>query len=226
MASLSSGSTSFSLDVDDIIEEALRPIGGEHTTGIEASQIRRTLNLILIEMQNKEIPLAKLSYESLNLIEGQSTYTLDTKFIDVLELSLKKDGIEVPIERKGVKQYQEIPNKTLLNRPVMWTVERFKQGMTLIFWPIPNLGTYAATMLVNSKVEDINASYQKIDVSYRYYPLIVKWLSYELSLSRPTIPPDVRQELKQRLDEVMGDTFVEDRERTDLYVMPGGISGW
>lgn len=80
-------------------------------------------------------------------------------------------------------------------------------------------------MLVSKKLEDITAAYQKIDLSYRYYPLVIKWLSYELSLHRQNIPQDVRLELKARKDEAMMDAFDEDRERVDFNVAPGGISG-
>lgn len=91
MASTLSGTTSFTLDIDDIIEEAMIPLGGQHESGIEMGQARRALNLILIEMQNKNIPLNKLSFETLALIQGQDTYVLDTSWVDIQELSVKTD---------------------------------------------------------------------------------------------------------------------------------------
>ena len=60
MAAVTSNQTLFSLDVDDIIEHALLPLGGEHQSGIQAEQNRRTLNLLLIKLQNKNIPLLVL----------------------------------------------------------------------------------------------------------------------------------------------------------------------
>lgn len=227
MASTTSGTTTFSMDVDEIIEEALKPLGGEHQPGVEASQIRRTLNLILIEMQNKNIPLNKLDFYSIPLNEDVITYTLDPSIVDVLQLNVKDNlGIEIPITSYSLQEYNTIPDKTTAKeRPTLWTRQRLNDNVVLTFWPIPPNNNYTATMVVYKKIEDINASFQRLDLNTRYLPLIVHSLSYELSLHRQSVPQDIRAELKARRDEARTDAFDEDRERTDFYIRPGGIGG-
>jgi hypothetical protein len=227
MPSTTSGTTNFTLDVDDIIEQALDPLGGEHSSGIEVSKARRVLNLILIQMQNKNIPLNKLDFVSQALTINDPDFVMSGDIVDILEASLKDtvDNNEIPMARKGLREYQQIPNKAMSNRPNLFTTERLNSGVTVTVWPVPNKSTYTMTMLVAKRVEDITASYQKIDIPYRYYPLLVKWLSYELSMSRVGIPEEIKNRLKNEYLEAMPDTFDEDRERTDTYIRPGGISG-
>ncbi len=229
MAATTSGTTTFTLDVDDIIEQALEPVGGEYTAGPEMAKARRALNLILIQLQNKNIPLSKIDNVDVAItVAGGREYTLDASVVDVLELNILDpslgDGLEIPFERWGIRQYHEIPNKDIVDRPTLWATDRARDAVVLKLWPTPDK-SYTAKLLVTKRVEDVTASYQRIDLSYRYLPLLVKWLSYDLSLTREGIDPNKIILLKSELDAVMVDTFDEDRERVDFRVILGGISG-
>lgn len=226
MVAVTSGLTEFVLDVDDIIEEAVEPLGGEYTTGPEMTKARRTLNLVLIQLQNKNIPLNKIESLSVPILAGTLQYTLNNSVSDVLELNMQSssDNLEIPTERWGLRDYHEIPNKTVTGRPTLWTTDRQENNVILKLWPTPDT-TYTAKLLVASRIEDVTASYQRIDLPYRYYPLVVKWLRYELSLSREELPLEKIVIFKNDLESVMPDSFDEDRERVDMTIKPGGISG-
>ena len=217
------------MDVDDIITQALDPLGGEYTSGAEAERARRILNLLLIELQNKNIPLNKIQTDSVPLIDGTASYTLDADIVDVLKLTLKNvdNSNETTLDRWSMKEYHELPNKTTEGRPTLYSTLRQNNQVNVRFWPVPNqTSEWTAELLVSKRVEDITASYQKIDLPHRYLPLLVKWLSYELSLTRQGVAAEMIAHLKQRLDEVMPDTFEEDRERVDFVIQPGHISGF
>lgn len=226
MVASTSGLTSFTLDVDDIIDQALEPLGGEYSSGPDMDRARRTLNLVLIQLQNKNIPLNKIATNDVSVILGTREYSLDTDIVDVLELNIQETAadLEIPLERWGLREYHQIPNKAVSNRPTLWTTDRQEDRVTLKLWPTPDKA-FTAKLLVSKRVEDITAAYQRIDLSYRYLPLLVKWLSYELSINKQGISEEIRARLKLSLDEVMPDTFDEDRERVDFQVIPGGISG-
>lgn len=225
MASTTSGTTAFNLDVDELIEDAFDELGGEHTTPDEMRKARRTLNLILIQMQNKNIPLHKIDTIPQALAENIDEYLLPFEVQDVLQATLVKDSTETLLERYGVKEYQQITKKGIKQRPATYTTERLLIGVNVKVWPIPPDSSYSVNFMVSKKIEDITASYQKIDLPSRYLPLLTKWLTYELSLSRQGVPADIRAELKQNYLEIMPDTFEEDRERADSTFVPGGISG-
>lgn len=226
MPSTTSGTTNFFLDVDELIIQAFKPLGGEHISGEEANESRQTLNLILIELQNKGIPINKLDFVSQALTEDQTEYNLDPTIVDILELNLLRDGTETPLTRYSLREFHQIPIKSTKTRPSVWTVERNNNDVQLKLYPTPDNSTDTVEMMVYKKLEDITASFQKVDLSYRYLPLLTRWLSYELSLHRQGIPPDIRQELKANYKESLTDTFDEDRERADFIVTPGGVNGW
>ena len=226
MASSTSGTTSFNLDVDEIIEQAVDSLGGDNQAGIDTEKARRTLNLVLIMLQNKNIPLSKLDYTSQALTQDVATYTLDPSIVDVLECSISNDTYDLEIERLGMKEWQRFPVKTQTGRPVQYITERDSDAVDVTLWPIPNTNDYTAKFLVSKKVEDISASFQKVDISTRYLPLLVAWLAYELSKQKQGVGDDIKNRLKMDYIELLPDTFEEDRERVDYQVRLGGISGY
>lgn len=230
MATLTtSGTDVFQLSVDEIIEQALQPLGDEFTSGIEASKARRVLNLLLIELQNKNIPISKIATIPLNLVKGVAAYTLDTSVNDVLQATVSLTGqtpqLDLLIKRESIKQYQEIPNKAQTNRPNLFVVNRLDTGCTVTYWPVPDVVGYVSTLLCSVKIQDVNAAYQTIDLPTRYLPLLIAWLSYKLSFTRTILDPNLRPQLQAEYKEILNDTLEEDRERVDFTVSPGGISG-
>lgn len=228
MASTTSGTTSFSLDVDEIIEEALDPLGGEHTSGISAAKARRKLNLLLITLQAKNVPLNKIEYVSIPLIADTASYTFNADVVDVLELTLKTTltGVETALERIGIREYHNIFNKTQEGRPTLYSLDRQDNTVKLKLWMVPTTNdTYTAECAVVKRIEDITASYQRLDLPHRYLPLVVAWLAYELAISRPNTDPQKVADLRSKRDDIMVDVFDEDRERVDFIITPGGING-
>jgi len=53
----SSGTYNFSMDIDEVIQEASEMIGGEQTLGNEPKSARRSINLILQDWQNRGVML-------------------------------------------------------------------------------------------------------------------------------------------------------------------------
>lgn len=228
MVSTTSGTTTFSLDVDDIIEQALEPIGGDYTNANDQAKARRQLNLILIELQNKNVPLDKIEISSISLVDGQKEYTMDGSISDVLEGSLKvvSDESESLLDRWSRQEYHQISKKNQDGRPTLFVIDRSRDGVKVTLWPTPDqTGKWSFEALAIKRIEDVTASYQKIDLPYRYFPLLVSWLSYRLSMTKPKVPEEVRNRLRLELDAIMMDTFEEDRERVDFTIIPGGISG-
>lgn len=230
MASTTSGTTSFSLDVDDIIEDACSVVGGDWQSAVETAKARRKLNLVLLQLANKNIPLNKLEIVTTTLVAGQQAYTFDNSYQDILQVTVSVPNTDpqafLPIQRYGIEKFNAIPNQDQENRPNTFTTQRLNSTLILKFWPIPDdVGTYQARMVVAKRIEDINASYQQIDLNTRYLPLVIGWLAYELAKGRMGVDENIKNRLKADLQEMLTDTFDEDLERVDFTARPGGISG-
>lgn len=224
MPSTTSGSTNFNLDVEEIISLAFEPLGGEYQTASETSRARNIFNLMLIRLQNKGIPLSKLGFEEITLAEDDNDYDLDTKIDNVLEVNYKNltSNIETPLKGYGWKRWHKIPNKKDKGRPNIYFIDKDRVGLTLYVWQTPGKEQNGnkLVLLCSYKLEDITASYQKVDLPYEYLPFVVAWLSYELSLTREGVPAEKRMELKQKYLETMKESFEEDKERVDFIIKP------
>jgi hypothetical protein len=229
MVSTTSGTTSFTLDVDDIIDSALEPFGYEYVTAVDMQRARRDLNLLLIELQNKGIPLNKIETVSTSLLADTISYELDSSISDVLEATLKtvSSGVERGIERYSREKYHnKIVDKDMSGVPTVYMTDRNEDAVTVYVWQVPEEdSTYTLELLVFKRVEDITASFQKLDISYRYYPLIVSWLAYKFSLKKTNIEEPIKARLEREYLKILDDTFNETRERTDTNIKPGGICG-
>lgn len=212
------------LDVDDIVRDALEPLGGEWTSASEAKSARRLLNMILIKLQNKNIPLSKLSFETLTLVNGTKTYTLTDPINNILAVTYKEQSssTERQLSRYGIKDYHNIPNKDQKGTPNLYFIDRKNNTSILYLWPVPSEKEEGDTLelLTSNRIDEILGAAQKIDIDNIYLPLLVDWLSYELSLRRPNVDPNLRVELMQKYRETMQDVFDEDRERVDFKITP------
>ena len=233
MASTTSGTTTFSIDVDDLLEQSLEPLGGEHTSAEEAKKARRTLNLLLVEMRNKNIPLNKIGAEAIALTPAVSSYVLNANIENVLSATLcdtppnPKNTSDIKLQSKSIQEFFIIPNKLMQNRPNTYLVERLDDAVHITLWPVPNIpvnSPYVLKMIVARKIEDVTAAYQRIDLPTRYLPLLVAWLSFKLSLTRTKTDPAIRQMLQAEYKEIYQDTVEADNEKTDYMVRPGGIT--
>ena len=226
MVSTTSGTTTFMLDVDELIDQAYTPMKKDHASGLDAQRARKALNLLLIKMQNKNIPLNKVDVVSVPLLINTPTYSLSADISDVLQCSITANSVSRNIDRRSLKEYNAMAIKTTKGPPNCFVTERLNSHVDVTFWMVPDKSSYyTADLLVAKRVEDITASYQKVDLPVRYLPLLKEWLSYELAMMTPGTDENLKNRLKQEYTETMLDTFEEDRERTDITIIPGGIRG-
>ena len=87
-----SGTTSFNLDLNDLIEEAFERCGKELRTGYDLRTARRSLNLLTIEWANRGINLWTIEQGTIPLIQGTNTYDLPDDTIDLLEHQIRTNA--------------------------------------------------------------------------------------------------------------------------------------
>lgn len=226
MTSSTSGTTSFNMDVDSIVDMAMKPLGGDPLSGQQAADARISLNLILLELQNKNIPLNKLGTSSISAVANTSTYTLASDVVDIQDAYYRHDTTtaDIKLNRFSHNQYQSIYDKTETGEPAGYSIVRGTNTTTLTLWPVPEENC-TIFLSVFKKVEDVTAAYQKIDLQPKYLPLIVKWLRYEIATNAQNVDINKLSLWKNEYKEAMDDVFGEDRERVDLMIKPGGLRG-
>jgi hypothetical protein len=129
-----SGTTSFNLDLNNIVEEAFERCGLESRTGYDLRTARRSMNLMAIEWANRGINLWTVEQQTIPMVTGQPIYPLPVDTIDILDAVIRTQNgstynqIDINISRIAEPTYMSIPNKLATGRPIQMYVNR-QSGM-------------------------------------------------------------------------------------------------
>jgi hypothetical protein len=132
------GTTSFNLDMNDLIEEAFERCGLEVRSGYDFRTARRSLNLLTIEWANRNINLWTVEQGQILLNTGQAIYPIPVDTIDLLDTVIRQyngqstNQIDINITRISEPTYITIPNKNALGRPIQVWINRQSGNLATI----------------------------------------------------------------------------------------------
>jgi hypothetical protein len=132
------GTTSFNLDMNDLIEEAFERCGLEVRSGYDFRTARRSLNLLTIEWANRGINLWTVEQGQIVLNTQQALYALPVDTIDILDASTRTNNgsqsnqTDINLSRISEPTYMTIPNKNTTGRPVQMFVNRQSGGVASV----------------------------------------------------------------------------------------------
>jgi hypothetical protein len=128
MAQLTSGQTSFNLDLNNLVEDAFERCGQELRTGYDLRTARRSLNLLTIEWANRGINLWTIEPGQIQLNQNQIMYALPVDTIDLLDMVTRTgtgaNQQDININRISESTYITIPNKNATGRPIQVWINR------------------------------------------------------------------------------------------------------
>jgi len=216
-----SGTTTFDLQIDEIIEEAISQIGGEVTLGDDPREARRSLDLLLREWQNRGYSLWKTSLGTAALPVDRAVLQLSNNIIDILIATIREDSNDLEMTRITMSEYEKIPNKSQSGKPLQYAVQAStNSGPSVYFWPVPNTDTYTFRYRFFEYTQDSSRSIYNADVPSHMLPALTSGLAFKMALKRPGIPESRIALLKSIYDQVFREAFESDRERESLYVKP------
>lgn len=220
-----SGTTDFTLDLADLVDEAYERAGVEMRTGFQLSTARRSLNLLLIEWQNRGINLWTMDQQTIDLVAGAASYSLPASTVDILDHVVRTGSGEtqrdVPLVRISQPDYSVLPNKALVGEPrQIYVVRGLVPSVTL--WPVPDdAQTYTLVYWRMRRLEDAGDGATTQDVPFRFLPCLTAGLAYYLAVKTPAAFDRIPM-LKSDYEEQWRLAAGEDRERATLRVIPGG----
>lgn len=126
---VTTGLSSFNLDLNEIMEEAYERAGLEIRTGYEFRTARRSLNMLTIEWANRGINLWTVEQGQIVMNTGQAIYPFPADTIDLLDqvIRTQANGLnqtDINISRISEPTYSTIPNKLAQGRPIQVWVNR------------------------------------------------------------------------------------------------------
>lgn len=236
-----SGTASFNLDLNNIVEEAFERCGKELRTGYDLRTARRSLNLLTVEWANRGVNLWTIEQGSIALNENQSVYPLPVDTIDLLEHVTRtgtgQNQQDLAITRISVSTYATIPNKNATGRPIQVWVDR-QSGATyppggrpagtntttgvdhpqIYVWPAPDQSNYYTFVYWRlRRIQDAGNGVQTQDIPFRFLNCMIAGLAYYLAQK---IAPDMLAALKIQYDEQWKYATEEDRDKSAVRFVP------
>lgn len=184
-----SGTFNFTLDISDVIEEAFEQIGDELRTGYDYRRARRSLDMLLLEWQNRGLNLWKVSAASQSLTAGTASYSLSAEKLDIIDALLRTDAgdtnkqTDLYMRRMSLNDYARQTNKLSQGKPSQYWVERDTDNINVYLWPVPDVSTYTLYYYYMERIEDTGKpGSNTIDVPDRYLPALTAGLAYKLAM--------------------------------------------
>ena len=221
-----SGTTTFNLDLVEILEEAAERCGLELRTGYQYKTARRSLSLLLLDFANKGINLWTVSEGTLPLVAGTATYDLPNDTVDLIEHVIRTgtgtSQSDLSVSRISVSTYATIPAKTNTGRPVQCYINRQSPTPTITLWPVPdNSQPYTLVYWRLRRLQDAGTGPTEQDVPFRFLPALIAGTAYHMAMKTPEGMARLPM-LKAQYDEALADAMAEDRDRASVRFVPRG----
>ena len=218
-----SGSTSFNLDIDEIIEESYERCGVRTNSGYDLKSARRSLNILFSEWGNRGIHLWKVELKEQQLTAGTATYDAPTDANDILEAYVSSttnttaSTNDVSLTKISRSEYAALPNKGSTGQPSQYYVDR-QTVPKITLYQAPDASTYTYLKYYYLKrIEDAGNYTNQADVVFRFIPCMVAGLAYYLSMKRA---PQLVQQNKLLYEDELNRALAEDGQRTSTYLTP------
>jgi hypothetical protein len=237
------GTTTFNLDLANLVEEAFERAGTELRSGYDMRTARRSLNLLTIEWANRGINLWTIEQGSIPLTQGTIVYALPVDTIDLLDHVVRTGAdvnqTDINITRISVSTYATIPNKNAQGRPIQVWINR-QSGATyplggqpagtnpstgvlppnINVWPAPdqnNFYTFVYWRL--RRIQDAGNGTNTEDIPFRFLPCMVAGLAYYIAMKKPDLAQRLPM-LKQEYEEQWQLAADQDREKAAIRLAP------
>lgn len=165
-----SGTSSFNLDLVELVEEAFERAGSELRTGYDLKTARRSLNIMFADWANRGINMWTIDSGTINLVQGQNTYALPNDTVDLLEHVIRTGAnvaatqADLTITRISVSTYATLPNKLQQARPIQVWVQRLDGQTSPTGYTLAAGISAADTEITLSSVQNLpNTGFIKID---------------------------------------------------------------
>ena len=219
-----SGTTTFNLDLTDLVEEAFERAGAEMRSGYDLRTARRSLNLMFTDWANRGINMWTIEQDEIALTPNVGTYNLPSDTVDLIEHVIRTGSgtsqADLSVSRISVSTYASIPNKLATGRPIQVYIDRVSPTPTVNMWPVPDTAqTYTLVYWRLRRIQDAGTGANTMDVPFRFLNCMVAGLAYMISMKVPGGLERVTL-LKQQYDEAWELAATEDRDKSSSRFVP------
>ena len=210
-------------DLPDLFEEAYERAGLEMSTGYDLRTGRRSLNLLMLEWQNRGLNLFTIDQGTLALTAGTASYDMPADTIDLIEGSIRTGSgtnqVDRILQRVSVSQYAQQSNKNTQGKPSQVFVERLPTVTRVTFWPVPDSADTFSFFRLKG-IDGLSACLgTTAAVPPRFVPCLVAGLAYYIAMKKPEAAARVAP-LKQEYEFQFELAAGEDSESSSIKFVP------
>ena len=223
-----SGTVSFDLNIDEIIEEGYERCNIRTNSGYDLKTARRSLNLLFSDWGNRGVHLWKVTLKEQLLSAGVATYNAPSDCNDILEAYVSTgSGIgasitDVSLSKIDRSTYAALPNKGSTGQPSQYYVNR-QATPTITLYVAPDASTYTYVKYYYiGRIEDAGAYTNQADVVYRFLPAMCAGLAYYLAMKKA---PQLVQQNKLIYEDELKRALDEDGQRASVFISPQTFYG-
>jgi len=237
-----SGTTSFNLDIDELIQEAYERIGIDGSrSGYQLKSARRSINLLLSEWDNRGVHLWKVEKATVNLVLGQAEYNyaadptnFPNNINDVLEAYVRNNTVttapvDISLSKIDRSAYASLPNKLSQGTPSQYYVQRTVNPSIFLYQTAgsnysnsSNPSNYQFIFYYLARIEDAGTYTNTPNVVFRFLPALTSGLAYYLAVKHA---PERIEQLRMLYEDDLQRALQEDSQRTSLYISPKAYFG-
>lgn len=213
-------------DISELFEEAFERAGLEMRTGYDLRTVRRSLNFLTLEWQNRGLNLFTIESGTIPLVAGTATYTAPDDTIDLIEHQLRTgtgvNQIDTALMRVSVSTYAQQTNKNTQGRPTQIYISRGASDVTATLWPVPDSSTPYTLLYYRLKgIDGLSSGLGgSAAIPPRFVPALVSGLAFHIAMKKPEAAARAVA-LKQEYEEQFNLAAAEDRERASIHLTPG-----
>ena len=241
--------SSFNPDVSELVEEAYDIAGAELRSGYDLRSARRSLNMLMLEWQNKGINLWTVDEEMIaeksddtdltnNFLEkGVASYNVPIGTISILNMVLRtNDGntstqADYTLSRISEPTYSQIPAKLTEARPVQFYFQRLEvqdtgptgsdRNSQITVWPVPDKNSeYKIVFWRLKRIQDVGGNAANtMEVPDRFLPALVAGLAVKVAMKTPGLESRVAS-LQANYNQIFSEAADEDRVKTSFRFVP------
>jgi len=230
-----SGSKTFSFPVDNIIRDAIQMVGGEWTNAEEQDSARSSLNLLLLELINKDAPLGSIKEYNVSVGTSDASFPVENGTVGILDVLCRTSNVvsvgtisteygngytDITMARMSFLEFHTISDKQKSSRPTSFMTTVSGQQLQLNIWPINNTVPRHLYYYAIVQPDVVTKNYQDLDIMNRYLPAVVEGLAYRIGKKRKGISSERLQMIKVDYKEHLQEAFDADRERTSVFLRP------
>jgi hypothetical protein len=226
-----SGTFIFNPDLAELVDEALERcrIDPAKITSRHILSARRSMRFMLADWATQDYHDFRIVNGNFTVTQSQAVYTGGTDFditdnnlLDILNMSLRRNGIDTPVEFCSRSEYMDIPEKTTEGRPDRVFVDKQRDQIVLTFWPVPENSTDVIYYDAVRKFEDSDTAADNADIPYHMYDAFAYGLAFRLA--EKFAPPELEAALYQKAQNAFRSAQNAVRERGDVRIVPSSGS--